>query len=46
LPKILRRTAVDKYIKMKDAIQNNFEKAKEYLIAEDYIFLNFLQKII
>lgn len=32
----------NKYNSMKDAIQENFEKAKEFLIAEDYIYKNYL----
>jgi hypothetical protein len=29
---------------MKNAIMDNFERAKEYLIAEDYIYKNYLEK--
>jgi hypothetical protein len=44
LGKILDGISLDKYIKMKSAIEENFEKAKEYLIAEDYIYKNYLKK--
>ena len=32
----------EKYENMKNAIEENFERAKEYLIAEDYIYKNYL----
>lgn len=44
LEKILKEISIDKYIKMKSAIDDNFERAKEYLIAEDYIYKNYLEK--
>ena len=44
LNNILKETSLDKYITMKDAIQENFEKAKKYIIAEDYIYKNYLDK--
>ena len=34
----------EKYKSMKDAIQRNFEIAQTYLIAEDYIYKNILNK--
>jgi hypothetical protein len=43
LPKILEELSFEKYNEMKDAINDNFEKAKEYLIAEDYIYKNYLE---
>ena len=36
----------EKYEEMLPYIQANFEKAEEFLIAEDYIYTNLLQKII
>ena len=42
LDKILKDLSFEKYNSMKDAIQENFEKAKEFLIAEDYIYKNYL----
>ncbi len=43
LSKILEEISFDKYIKMKSAIEENFEKAKEFLIAEDFIYKNYLE---
>lgn len=43
LSKILEDLSFDRYIKMKDAIEDNFKKAKEYLIAEDFIYKNYLK---
>lgn len=43
LEKILKDISIDKYIKMKDAIEDNFERAKEFLIAEDFIYKNYLE---
>jgi hypothetical protein len=43
LSKILEEITIEQYIKMKNAIEENFEKAKEYLIAEDYIYKNYLK---
>jgi hypothetical protein len=34
----------EKYESMKDAIERNFEIAQTYLIAEDYIYKNILNK--
>ena len=42
LSNILNNLSIEKYNDMKDAIQENFEKAKEYIIAEDYIYKNYL----
>jgi len=42
LDKIIKDLSFEKYNSMKDAIQENFEKAKEYIIAEDYIYKNYL----
>lgn len=42
LEEIIKNLSFDKYNDMKDAIEDNFEKAKEYLIAEDYIYKNYL----
>jgi len=42
LPRILEDLSIDKYLSMKNAIEENFEKAKEYLIAEDYIYKNYI----
>lgn len=42
LTEIIKNLSFDKYKKMKAAIQENFEKAKEYLIAEDYIYKKYL----
>ena len=42
LNKILDGLSFDKYNSMKVAIEENFEKAKEYLIAEDFIYKNYL----
>lgn len=44
LSKILDGISFDKYIKMKSAILENFENAKNYLIAEDFIYKNYLEK--
>lgn len=44
LTKILDELSFEKYEKMKDAIEDNFEKAKEYLIAEDFIYKNYLER--
>jgi len=44
LKEILEGLSLDKYIKMKEAIEDNFKKAKEYLIAEDYIYKNYLNR--
>lgn len=41
---ILKELSMEKYDKMKDAIQDNFERSKEYLIAEDFIYKNYLQE--
>ena len=38
----INNLSMEKYNNMKDAIQENFEKAKEFLIAEDYIYKNYL----
>ena len=43
LNKILKEISFEQYVKMKDAIEENFEKAKEFLIAEDYIYKNYLE---
>ncbi len=42
--KIFENLSFDKYESMKNAIMDNFERAKEYLIAEDYIYKNYLEK--
>ena len=42
LSNILNNLSIEKYNSMKGAIQENFEKAKEFLIAEDYIYKNYL----
>lgn len=42
---IMENISLDKYNAMKDAIQDNFEKAKEYLIAEDFIYKNYLNNV-
>ena len=42
LDEIINNLTFDKYNNMKAAIQENFEKAKEYLIAEDYIYKKIL----
>jgi hypothetical protein len=39
---IIEGLSFEKYNYMKDAIKDNFEKAKEFLIAEDYIYKNYL----
>jgi len=44
LAKILDELSFDKYEQMKDAIEKNFEAAKEYLIAEDFIYKNYLER--
>lgn len=44
LNKILDGISFEQYIKMKKVIQENFENAKRYLIAEDYIYENYLKK--
>ena len=44
LENILENLSLEKYEKMKNAIQDNFERAKEYLIAEDYIYKNYLEE--
>jgi len=44
LSEIVENLSLKKYESMKDAIIENFEKAKEYLIAEDYIYKNYLEK--
>jgi hypothetical protein len=43
LPKILDEISFDKYIEMKDAIEENFEKAKTYILSEDFIYENYLK---
>ena len=43
LQKILDGLSFEKYNNMIDAIADNFEKAKEYLIAEDYIYKNYIK---
>jgi hypothetical protein len=42
--KIFENLSFDKYESMKNAIMDNFERAKEYLIAEDYIYKKYLEK--
>lgn len=42
---VLHELTEDKYIKMLPYIEENFQLAKKYLIAEDYIWENFLNKI-
>ena len=44
LKNILDGISLEQYIMMKDAIEDNFERAKEYLIAEDFIYKNYLEK--
>ena len=39
---IINNLSFEKYNSMKSAIEENFEKAKEYLIAEDYIYKNYI----
>jgi hypothetical protein len=43
LSNILDWISFDQYIKIKDAVEENFEKAKKYLIAEDFIYENYLK---
>lgn len=39
---IINNLTIENYNSMKVAIQDNFEKAKDYLIAEDYIYKNII----
>jgi hypothetical protein len=41
LNKILNNLSVEYYNDMKDIIQYNYEKAKEYIIAEDFLYKNY-----
>ena len=43
LSQILNNLSIEKYTEMKSAIEDNFERAKEYLIAEDFIYKNYLE---
>jgi hypothetical protein len=43
---ILNTLNFDMYITKLDSIKNNFETAKKYLIAEDYMFENYLKNMI
>jgi hypothetical protein len=43
LKKILDGISLEQYAIMKDAIYDNFERAKNYLIAEDFIYKNYLE---
>lgn len=43
LTEILKNLSFQKYANMKNAIEENFEKAKTYLIAEDFIYKNYLE---
>jgi hypothetical protein len=45
LSDILNNLSFEKYNSMKNAIEENFEKAKEYLIAEDYMYKNHIEKL-
>ena len=45
LNKIFKDISIDKYIEMKKAIEENFENAKKYLIAEDFIYENYLKNV-
>lgn len=42
LSSILSELTFEKYNLMRDAIKDNFERAKEFLIAEDFIYKNYL----
>ena len=42
LPKIIYELSLEKYNTMKSAIEYNFQKAKDYIISEDYIYKNYL----
>lgn len=44
LGEILKNISYEKYNTMIDAIKENFEKAKDYLIAEDYIFKKYIKE--
>jgi len=44
LENILNNLSPEKYLKMRNVVQENFEKAKDYLISEDYIYKNYLSK--
>tara|TARA_Y100000310_G_C20452320_1_gene701379 strand:- start:420 stop:875 length:456 start_codon:yes stop_codon:yes gene_type:complete len=41
LKSIISNLTIDDYIKRKDSILNNFNKAKEYFIAEDWIYKHY-----
>ena len=43
LDEIINNLTIEKYNNMLDAIKENFDNAKEYLIAEDYIYKNYLK---
>jgi len=43
LEEIFENLSFDKYRSMIDSIITNFDKAKEYLIAEDFIYKNYLK---
>lgn len=42
LSDIIKNLSIDKYNSMIDAIKDNFKKAKEFLIAEDYIYEKYI----
>lgn len=43
LSKILNNLSIEKYQNMRIAIEDNFERAKEYLISEDFIYKNYIE---
>lgn len=44
LLEIFKGLSFEKYHIMKDAIEDNFERAKDYLITKDFIYKNYLSK--
>lgn len=43
LSEILKNLSFEEYKSMKNAIEDNFERAKEFLIAEDYIYEKYIK---